>query len=67
MSDPIVSISSNYDYIPGLSKIVHTIRKHFEYKIGTDVDSVEHYVIQLYNEKGKLEDHNVAHKIDKYT
>lgn len=67
MNDPIVNISSSYDYIPGLSKIVYTIRKHFEYKVGASVDTTEHYVIQLYNEKGKVEEYNVAHKIDKFT
>ncbi len=67
MNDPIVTTSSDYTHIPGLSKIVYTIRKHFEYKVGASVDTVEHYVIQLYNEKGKVEEHNVAHKIDKYT
>jgi hypothetical protein len=65
MIDPIVSTKSSYDYIPGLSKVIHTIRKHFEYKAGNDVVAIETYVIQLYNKNGNLTEHNSSPKIDK--
>ena len=39
--------------------------KHFEYKVGNDVDTIETFVVQLYNKSGNLIDHNLPHKIDK--
>jgi hypothetical protein len=65
MTDPIVSTKFSYDYIPGLSKVIHTIRKHFEYKAGNDVVTIETYVVQLYDKKGNLMEHNPPPKIDK--
>jgi len=65
MTDPIVSTKSSYDYIPALSKVIHTIRRHFEYKVGNDVDIIETYVVQLYNKSGNLTEHNAPPKIDK--
>lgn len=65
MLDPIVSTKDTYDYVPGLNKIVHTIRKHFKYKVGSAVDTVEHHVIPLYDTKGKVHEYNAPHKIDK--
>ena len=65
MNDPIVSTKSSYEYISGVGKIIHTIRRHFEYKVGNDVDIIETYVVQLYNKSGNLIEHNAPHKIDK--
>lgn len=65
MTDPIVSTKSSYDYIPALGKIIHTIRKQFNYKVGNDVVTIETYVIQLYNRNGNLTEHNAPSKIDK--
>ncbi len=65
MIDPTVSIRSSHDYLASVNKIVHTIRKTFEYKRGPDIVTVETYVVQLYDKKGNLMEHNPPPKIDK--
>ncbi len=65
MNDPIVSSKSSYEYLPAVGKIIHTIRRHFEYKVGANVDTVETYVIQLYNKNGNLTEYNAPSKLDK--
>lgn len=66
MTDPIVLTSSTYDYIAGINRIVQAVRKRFDYDKAADVDTVAYYVIQLYNQSGKVEQHNEPRKIDKW-
>lgn len=65
MIEPVVLSKNFYEYIPGVNKIVHTIRKHFEYKTGNNIDIIEQHVISLYDKQGQVKDHNTTHKIDK--
>jgi hypothetical protein len=66
MNDPVVTQTSAYDYIAGVNRIIHTVRKHFDYKKSADVDTVAYYVISLYNQSGKVEQYNEPRKIDKW-
>lgn len=66
MNDPIITEKTSFDYISGVNKIVQIIRRHYDYKKGTDVDTVAYYVISLYTDKGKVEQYNEPRKIDKW-
>jgi hypothetical protein len=66
MNDPVVTQTSAYDYIAGVNRIIQTVRKHFDYKKSADVDTVSYYVISLYNQTGKVEQHNEPKKVDKW-
>jgi hypothetical protein len=65
MSDPIVHVTTAYDYIPGVNKITQTVRKFFDYKTGNDVVTVERYEITLYNKNAELKNYDSKSTIDK--
>lgn len=65
MIEPTVLSKNYYEYIPGVNKIIHLVHRHFAYKVGNNVDTIEQHVISLYDKRGELKDHNTAHKIDK--
>lgn len=65
MIEPIVASNNYYEYLPGINRIIHTIKRHFEYKIGNNVDTIEQHVISLYDKQGQVKEHNVSHRIDK--
>jgi hypothetical protein len=64
MTDPIVTVSSSLNHIPGVNKIVTTIRRHFDYEKGNDVRTVERYTVSLYDKSGQIKEYNSTSTID---
>jgi len=64
MTDPIVTVRSSLDYIPGVNKIITTIRRHFDYEKSNDVQTVERYTVSLYDKTGQMKEYNSISTID---